>query len=122
MKLSDALPDTDENRDYLRTFIKNGFKLSGGISKELTKDGKEKYFSNSMVAVIKNGKLINAWGTQTDVTDRKQAEENLKSKNKELQMFNDIVVDRELKMIELKKEINKLLEKSGEKPKYKIPI
>ena len=248
LKLSDAMPNTDENRDYLRTFIKKGFKLSGGVSRELTKDGKEKYFSNSMVAVIKNSKLINAWGTQTDVTEhkqaeealreseekfkemanllpqivyeidvngnltfvneevfesfgyskeeykkgfnvlqilipedkdrakeniknmllgkdvgnneytvlrkdgskisvliyssviikmnkpvglrglivditeRKQAEEKLKSQNKELQMFNDIVVGRELKMIELKKEINKLLEKSGEKPKYKIIV
>ena len=78
LKLSDAMPDTDENRNYLRAFIKNGFKLSGGISRELTKDGEEKYFSNSLVGVIKNGKLINAWGTQTDVTARMRAEKALK--------------------------------------------
>jgi PAS domain S-box-containing protein len=78
LKLSDAMPDTDENRNYLRTFIKKGFKLSGGISRELTKDGKEKYFSNSMIGVIKQGELINAWGTQSDITEHKQAEKALK--------------------------------------------
>ncbi|MCD4834144.1 MAG: PAS domain S-box protein [Bacteroidales bacterium] len=96
LKLSDAMPDTEENRNYLRAFIQNGFKLSSGISKELTKDGKEKYFSNSMVGVIKNGKLINAWGTQTDITEKKKIEEEIhklnfaieKSSN-EVFIFND---------------------------------
>jgi len=90
LKLSDAMPDTDENRDYLRDFIKKGFKLSGGISRELTEDGKEKYFSNSMVGVIKNGKLINAWGTQIDVTERKQAEEALKKSEEQLRQIQKL--------------------------------
>jgi PAS domain S-box-containing protein len=75
LKLSDAMPNTDENRNYLKAFIKEGFKLSGGISRELTEGGEEKYFSNSMVGVIKNGKLISAWGTQIDVTEQKRMEE-----------------------------------------------
>ena len=57
-----------------------------------------------------------------DVTERKQAEEKLINRNKELELFNEVTVGRELKMIELKKEINELLKKSGKKPKYKIPI
>lgn len=46
----------------------------------------------------------------------------LKSRNKELETWFEVTVDRELKMLELKKEINELLEKSGEKPKYEIPV
>ena len=84
LKLSDAMPDTDENRDYLRSFIQNEFKLSGGISRELTEGGEEKYFSNSMVGIIKNGELIHAWGTQIDITKQKQAEEALKKSKEEL--------------------------------------
>ncbi len=61
-------------------------------------------------------------GTFQDITERKKAEKKLKSRNKELEMFNEITVGRELKMIELKKEINELLKKSGEKPKYDIPV
>ncbi len=97
LKLSDAMPDNEENRDYLRTFINNGYKLSGSISKEITGDGEEKYFSNSMIGVIKDGKLINAWGTQSDVTEQKQAEEALKENEQNLRtLFNamsDIVFE-----------------------------
>ena len=53
---------------------------------------------------------------------RKQAEDMLISRNKELESWYDVSVDRELKILELKVEINELLDKSGEKPKYKIPV
>jgi PAS domain S-box-containing protein len=58
--------------------------------------------------------------TLHDITDRKEAEEALMQKMNELERFNDLTVGRELKMIELKKEINVLLTRSGEKEKYKI--
>ena len=90
LKLSDAMPDTDENRNYLRDFIKKGFKLSGGISREITEDGKEKYFSNSMIGVIKNGELLNAWGNQIDVTERMQAEEALKKSEEQLRQIQKL--------------------------------
>ena len=48
--------------------------------------------------------------------------EKLKSRNKELETWAEVTTGRELKMLELKKEINELLEKSGKKPKYNIPI
>ncbi|MEA2054374.1 MAG: PAS domain S-box protein [Candidatus Thermoplasmatota archaeon] len=78
VKLSEIMPDTEENREYLAAFIRNGFRLSGGISHEINRKGEEKYFSNSLVGTIKNGKLIEAWGTQTDITDLRKMEEELK--------------------------------------------
>ena len=59
-------------------------------------------------------------GIARDITERKQAEEKLKSRNKELETWTEVTTGRELFMLELKKEINELLEKSGEKPKYDI--
>lgn len=75
--LSEVMPDTEENRAYLEAFINNNFRISGGISHEIGKNGLEKYFSNSMVGTIKNGKLVEAWGTQTDITELKRVEKNL---------------------------------------------
>jgi len=48
-----------------------------------------------------------------DLTERKQAEESLKARNEELGKFNKAAVGRELRMIELKKEVNALCRKSG---------
>jgi len=61
--------------------------------------------------------------TQTvfiDITEREKAEKEIIKKNKELTAFNKLAVGRELKMIELKREINELMKKMGEKEKYKI--
>ncbi|MDY6831320.1 MAG: transporter substrate-binding domain-containing protein [Thermodesulfobacteriota bacterium] len=56
-----------------------------------------------------------------DITERKQAEKALLEKMDALQRFHDTVVDREMVMVELKKEINALLKKAGLAEKYRIP-
>jgi hypothetical protein len=50
----------------------------------------------------------------------REKERALKEKIEELERFNDLSVGRELKMIDLKKEVNQLLLKLGEKEKYRI--
>ena len=55
-----------------------------------------------------------------DITERKLAEEKLEKKIGELRRFNEMTVDRELKMVELKKKINVLLHELGKEPRYKI--
>ncbi|OGC10323.1 hypothetical protein A3D23_06870 [candidate division WOR-1 bacterium RIFCSPHIGHO2_02_FULL_53_26] len=49
---------------------------------------------------------------------RRQAEEQLQVRVKELEEFNKLVVGRELKMVELEKEVNSLLKELGREPKY----
>jgi len=63
----------------------------------------------------------------TDITERKQAEEeirqrveDLRASNEELTRFNSASVGRELRMIELKKEINALCNKASEAPRYSL--
>jgi PAS domain-containing protein len=63
---------------------------------------------------------IKLLGTITNIDDRKQAEEALQEKMNELLRFQNVTIGRELVMIELKKEINQLLIKSGQQAKYKI--
>ena len=55
-----------------------------------------------------------------DISERKRMEKELKDKIEELERFYNMAVDRELRMIELKKEIDDLRRKCGEKPKYEV--
>ncbi len=55
-----------------------------------------------------------------DVTAKRRAQDELKSSNQELTRFNRAMVGRELRMIELKKEINQLCLAAGEPPRYEI--
>jgi PAS domain S-box-containing protein len=55
-----------------------------------------------------------------DITKRKQAEISLINKNNELNEMNSVMIGRELRMIELKNEINKLLKEMGKEEKYEI--
>ncbi|MDP8241901.1 MAG: PAS domain S-box protein, partial [Candidatus Celaenobacter antarcticus] len=55
-----------------------------------------------------------------DITEKRKIEEDIKKRMNELEIFNDITVGRELKMLELKKEINELLKRMGKKEKYEI--
>lgn len=113
-------------------------------TEEFNRVGKEKYKqieekSTGVVETIwkrKDGTLINIILASTplvpgdishgltftalDISDRKRAEEKLKQKIEELEQFNELTVDREIRMIELKKEVNELLKLSGKTEKYKI--
>ena len=59
-------------------------------------------------------------GIAIDITERKHASEALREKALELERFNSLMIGRELKMIELKKEINVLLLGMGKEEKYII--
>ena len=63
-----------------------------------------------------SGKITNWVGIDIDITKLKQAEEKLQEKIRELETINELMVDRELKMVELKEEIKRLktqLQKHG---------
>lgn len=78
----------DENYEYFSSFIKNSYRVNDAESHELSGDGKDKYFLNNLVGILEDGKLLNAWGTQRDITERKQAEEQLRIFNDKLQRSN----------------------------------
>jgi polar amino acid transport system substrate-binding protein len=59
-------------------------------------------------------------GWWVDVTEIKSTSEELKTKFDELARFRHMAIGRELKMIELKKEINEFFKANGAGEKYKI--
>lgn len=58
--------------------------------------------------------------TFEDISKRLEADKILQNRVQELEQFNQLAVGRELKMIELKQEINKLLHEQGEAEKYQV--
>ena len=81
----------------------------------------QKSFSISVFSPEK-GKFATVF---SDITERKKWEEDirkftleLQQKNEELTRFNNAMVGRELRMMELKKEINELCNKTGEPFRY----
>ena len=80
------------------------------------KDGSKKTIAWGYVPMDDN----HYYACGLDLTERKLAEETLKEKFAELERFNKVTVGRELRMIELKQEINALLRTAGQPEKYKI--
>jgi PAS domain S-box-containing protein len=68
----------------------------------------------------RSGELI-FFGTVQDITERKRTEEELIRKMQEIERMNEMYVGREVRMIDLKDEINVLLEELGQPPKYSAP-
>ena len=55
-----------------------------------------------------------------DITERKRAQEEQQEYIAELEQFNRLAVDRELRMVELKQEVNLLCERLGKKLQYNL--
>jgi HAMP domain-containing protein len=55
-----------------------------------------------------------------EIEERKKAQAKLQQQMEELRQFNRLMVDREIRMIQLKKEINILCKRAGEPPRYEI--
>jgi len=66
------------------------------------------------------GERIGSVHIAHDITERKRAEERILRHVKELERFNKASVGRELRMVELKREINELCGNAGEQPRYNL--
>ncbi len=78
--LAELLPRSDPaNIEYLLAFIRGGYRLTDAESHELGRDGERRDFLNNLVGIVRDGRLIRAWGSQRDITGRKQVESALRS-------------------------------------------
>ncbi|CUW38660.1 membrane protein of unknown function(PAS domain,112-232) [Magnetospirillum sp. XM-1] len=64
------------------------------------------------------GQVVALRGTMQDITARKRVEDDLRHRNEELEHFDQLTVGRELRMIELKREVNALAQELGRAPPY----
>ncbi len=73
---------------------------------------------NNKLLRDENGNKLYFEGFILDITERKKNEFIIKKKVEDLQWHYDIAINRELKMVELKTEINSLLEELNKEKKY----
>jgi PAS domain S-box-containing protein len=101
--------------DQFERQMKGEFTLSRDLPVK-RKDGSV-FYADVNATVIKIAGKTYLLGYFHDTTARKKIEEELKLKNEETEQMNKLMVGRELKMAQMKKEIEELKEKIGpEKP------
>jgi hypothetical protein len=59
---------------------------------------------------------------RTEIAERKQAQEALARRAEELAQFNAAAVGRELRMVELKDQVNGLARQLGQPPPYEMEV
>ncbi|WP_224242007.1 PAS domain-containing protein [Hyalangium gracile] len=74
---------SQRDTEYLRAFIRSGYRLESSESREVSRDGSLKVFLSCLVGVVENGLLVRAWGTQRDVTEQTLARMALESSQEE---------------------------------------
>lgn len=91
----------------------NNFLNSGKITHSFenfiaTKPGGRRFVSWQNSIVTMQNKTLGTISFGIDITDKVSAEKNLKEKSAELERINEAMIDRELRMVELKKQIKEL--------------
>jgi PAS domain S-box-containing protein len=64
------------------------------------------------------GRTIKTFGANQDITERRQAEDKIRQQLIELQRWYEVTVEREARALELKHEVNELLQRLNEPPRY----
>jgi len=65
------------NRGIVREFVESGYRIVEKETFEETASGSKCWFSNNTIGIIEDGKLTQLWGTQLNITERKDAEQAL---------------------------------------------
>ncbi len=68
------IEDDPQNVAMLESFVRSGYRLDGYESVERTPDGGRRVFLNSLVGLVRDGAMVEAWGAQRDITERKHRE------------------------------------------------
>jgi len=104
-----------------------------GVWRDIVENQRVEHYYENLIIGRNNEEFIIAWSNTVltedgkfkmvlslgvDITEKKRAEEKIRAQLAELQRWQAVVLDREDRVLELKKEINDLLVKSGQPPRY----
>ena len=93
-RLGDFLVQTDlHNLDFLKAFIRSGYRLRDAESHGLDAAGRQRYFLNNFLGVIDSGRLLRAWGVQRDVTEARRLQEDLRQSEERSRQLVEFLPD-----------------------------
>jgi PAS domain S-box-containing protein len=102
-------PDDIEKVHDALTKALQGISGSNFQYRIVTKDRKIKWVSHSWSSIFNENHILKyVVSVVRDITDIKLAEQNLKMKIEELEKYKSVTINREIKMVQLKKEVNEL--------------
>jgi PAS domain S-box-containing protein len=111
-----------EDLEKVNTALSNALKGFSGSDIEyriLTKTGELRWILHSWSPIFtEDHKIKFIVSIMKNITESKIAEQNLKAKIEELEKYKNVTVNREIKMVELKNEVNELCKQLNQKPKY----
>lgn len=109
-------------REKDRLAIASGEAMSDEETLTFASDGHEERLEITNVAVHdERGSLIGVLGVARDITEREQMHRDLQDRLDELTRWQSVILGREDRILELKREINLLLADSGEGIRYAAP-
>jgi len=123
--------DLLESNDYVENLLQGNFENDTFVlEKRFLHKNRDIILGRVHVCLIRNqqGEPIHMMAEIEDINERKRTEDALKERMKELEIFYDATVDRELRMEELRKEIRELkkqktrMETDQNKDKNRSPI
>lgn len=90
--------DENTNLEANLRFVKNNYLLLSEETDEVDSEGNPKLFLNNTMGIVEEGFLTGIWGTQTDITERKEYEKALirekknarNSQKKYVDLFNNL--------------------------------
>lgn len=108
ISVADTYTNPEERKVFSDNLLAKG--SVNGVKLQLRKKDGTPFWGSVTARVVydKNGKNPCFDCTVVDITERKRAEKELKKKMHDLETFQKVAVERELKMVELKKEIKEL--------------
>ncbi|MDP3564249.1 MAG: PAS domain S-box protein, partial [Methanoregula sp.] len=87
--------DSELTLDYMHSFIRSGYRLENYESMDTDQKGNSRWFSDTLTGILRDGKIVRIWGVQRDITNHRQAEQQLEESEAKFRFLtekmNDIV-------------------------------